>query len=236
MRAYKTYCDRKKRTWQQLRCLQPPPHQSLPLKLLKIPWLWRREGGGLGMKKAALACFLLHSSVQLRKGWAVPRAFWKLECVCPCLRACVRLCVRVVSTGGGSSRERELCFRMPSSPLHRSMGLCDRVLGACPLSLSLLGIREWGSAWGPTASSGGWSLDVSELFWQGPVPADSFGIRSEVVVLAKKPFSKKPDLFSLTHKHAITLYTGLCDLRKIKRIRLQRGASHLGSGPRLSTS
>lgn len=34
------------------------------------------------MKEAALACFLLHSSVWLRKGWAVGYVCW-----CPC--ACV---------------------------------------------------------------------------------------------------------------------------------------------------
>lgn len=145
----------------------------------------------------------------------------------------VPVCVCVVSAGVGAVG-REFDFRMPTPPLHRRMGLCDGVLGAC--SLSLWGIREGGSAGGPAASSGGRSLDVSRLFGQGPVPADSFGIRSEVVVLAKKPFSRKPDLSSLTYKHKITLYTGLGDLRKIKRIKLRKRTSHLGSGPRLRTS
>lgn len=120
----------------------------------------------------------------------------------------------------------------PSSfpPWQRGMRLWDGVLGACPLSL--LGIQERGSAWGPAASPGGWSLDICELFWQGPVPVDSFSIRSEVVVLAKKPFAKKSDPLPVTHTYTIALYTGLCDLRKIKRIRLQRGAGPLGRGPR----
>ena len=108
--------------------------------------------------------------------------------------------------------------------------------GAGGLLLEPVGNSRGRLSWGPTANSGGRSLDVSRLFWQGPVPANSFGIRSEVVVLAKKPFLRKPDQSSLTYKHKITLYTGLGDLRKIKRIQLRKGTNHLGSGPSLWTS
>lgn len=58
-----------------------PPHQSPPLKLLTKPGLWRRGEGRTRNEEAALACFLLHSSVQLRKGRAVG-VLW-------CLRASV---------------------------------------------------------------------------------------------------------------------------------------------------
>lgn len=210
--AYKTYCGGEKRTWKHPRCPWPPPHQSLPLKLLTKPWLWRRgkgrtrnEGGGLGLLSAPQLC-----PAQEGPGSGA--------------------CMRVVSAGVAAVG-REFDFRMPTPPLHRRMGLCDGVLGAC--SLSPWGIQEGGSAGGPTASSGGWSLDVSRLFWQGPVPADSFGIWgcgfSEEAIF-------KEARSILSHKHKITLYTGLGDLRKLKRIQLRKGTNHLGSGSRLWTS
>ena len=49
------------------------------------------------------------------------------------------------------------------------------------------------------------------------MPADSFGIRSEVVVLAKKPFLRKPDQSSLAYKHKINTLHWAWGLKENKK-------------------
>lgn len=141
------------------------------------------------------------------------------------MHACVYVCGGILQ-GGRGSREREFCFRMLNPPLQRRrIGLW----GPPAQPVENLRVRlSLGAGCQPWRMGSG----CLQIVLTGTSASRFFQYQIWGCGFSKEAIFKKAR--SVPSHSQTQLYCTL-DLRKMKRIRLQRGASHLGSEPRLST-